>query len=198
MKILLILLLAIPSFVIAQAQTKSTMTEQEKKMMGVWSKLGEPGEHHKHIAQFAGKWNIAVKFRLDPAAPMQQSTGECEKNMVLGNRYLTEHCTSRTANSPEQFEGFGFLGYDNFKKQYVSYWFDNESTMVIPLYGKCDGKGKVFTLTGSYDDPVSGKTRQSRWIWTIIDQNKHALEMHDIDPDGKDNRNVEITYTRRL
>jgi hypothetical protein len=178
--------------------SQAEQTEQEKKMMAVWSKLAQPGEHHKHIAQFEGNWNISVKFRLDPAGPIQESTGSCEKKMVLGGRYLSEHCTSRRKNDPKTvFEGEGYLGHDNYKKNYVSVWIDNQSTMLTPLYGPCDGKGKIITVSGSYDDPISGKTRQSKWIWTVIDQNKHTLELHDIDPEGKDNRNVEITYTRK-
>jgi Protein of unknown function (DUF1579) len=193
MKLFVFTSLALLFFAVASAQ----QSEQDKKIRETWSKLAQPGEHHKHIAQFAGAWNIHVKFRLDPKAPMQESSGSCEKTMVLGNRYLSEHCSGRTKSDSKVFEGMGVLGYDNYKKNYISVWMDNESTMVTPLYGTCDGKGKVITVTGSYDDPVSGKTRQSRWIWTVVNQNKHTLELHDIDPEGKDNRNVEITYTRK-
>src|SRR5688500_4803021 len=88
-------------------------TEQEKKMMQVWSKLAVPGEHHKHISQFQGSWNVLLKFRMSPTGSMQESTGSCEKKLMLGGRYLSEHCTSRTKNSDKVSEGMGFLGYDN-------------------------------------------------------------------------------------
>ena len=188
----LILLLLIPAF------TDGQQTDQEKKMMEGWAKLAVPAEHHKHIAQFQGNWNVTLKSRIIATDTLEESSGSCEKKMVLGGRYLSEHCNTKTKSTPaKSSEGIGYLGYDNFKKSYISIWMSSDNTMVTPLYGTCDGTGKVITVTGNYADPVSGKERQARWTWTVIDQNRHALKIDNTDPEGKDNRSIEVTYTRK-
>lgn len=166
-------------------------------MMEAWTKLATPGEHHKHIAMFEGSWNVNVKFKTSSTGAFQESSGTCEKKMVLKGRYLSEHCNTKVKTSDQPSEGMGFLGYDNFKKSYVSIWMSTDSTIMTPLYGSCDGKGKVITVTGNFGDPVSGKERQWRWVWTVIDQNKHTLKIDTSDPEGKDNRSSELTYTRK-
>jgi hypothetical protein len=64
-------------------------------------------------------------------------------------------------------------------------------------YGTCDPDGKIITMTGEASDPMSGKTNQKwRTVLRIESKDKHVFEMYGPGPDGKEFKQMEITYTR--
>lgn len=194
--ICLAMILLLPIAVYSQ-QTGPQMSEETKKMMETWMKLGTPGEAHKSITALAGTYNVAARSKMDPESPFMENTATCEKESVLGGRYLSEHCSGPGSNGMPPFEGMGMLGYNNYTKQYEMFWFDNMSTMGWVLKGNADAAGKVITMKASYEDPVTKKMKTSRWVLTIIDANKHKLEIHDMDAKDKEFVSAEVNYTRK-
>jgi hypothetical protein len=95
------------------------------------------------------------------------------------------------------FEGMGMMGFNNYSKEYEFFWFDNMSTMAFALKGTSDAAGKVITMTGSYPDPITKKSKKVKWVWTIQDANHHKLELFDTDSKGKEFLTAEIDYTRK-
>ena len=161
-----------------------------------WMKYTVPGEHHKHIAALAGKWQTEVKMWMDPKADPQVSQGTADYQWIMGGRFLRQ--TVRGEFMGGVFEGEGLLGYDNFKKKYVSSWIDNMGTALFTSTGRCDESGKVFTMEGRMDDVMNGRANQkSRSVTRIVNKNKHTDEMYVTGADGKEFKMLEITYTRR-
>ena len=161
-----------------------------------WMKYTVPGEHHKHIAALAGKWKTEVKMWMDPTADPQVSQGTAEYQWIMGGRFLRQQFRGEAMGQP--FEGEGLLGYDNFKKKYVSSWIDNMGTALYTGTGRCDESGKVFTMEGRMDDVMNGRANQkSRSVTRIVNKNKHTDEMYVTGADGKEFKMLEITYTRR-
>jgi hypothetical protein len=161
--------------------------------MAAWMKLAAPGEFHEHLKPLAGKWTQVVRWRMAPEAPWEESKGVSTYTWVLGNRFLRQEVGGEMGGQP--FEGLGYLGYDNFKKKYVSVWMDNMGTMMMFGEGTCDAAGKVITTTGEYDDPMTGGKKKSKSVLRIGDD-KHVYEMYSYGPDGKEFLSLEITYTR--
>jgi len=63
--------------------------------------------------------------------------------------------------------------------------------------GRATDGGKVITLEGKYDCPVTGeKDKASKLIYRIISRDKHVFEMHDPSK-GDKSKTMEITYTRK-
>jgi hypothetical protein len=163
--------------------------------MAAWMKYANPGEHHEHLKPLAGTWDLAVKYRMAPDAPWQESQAEGQVRWILGGRYLEERITSEVEGQP--FEGLGIYGYDNYNKYYTSFWMDSMSTMTLSTTGRCDASGKEFTFTGTYNDAFTGKKATAKYIWRVINETKHTVESYEQADDGTEYKNMEIVYTRK-
>jgi Protein of unknown function (DUF1579) len=166
----------------------------EADMMAAMKKAAEPGEQHKVLKAFEGRWNGKMTCTNCFTGETETSDGTMNTSWILGNRYLRQEWKGTFAGEP--FEGVGYFGYDNTKKHYFSTWFDTMSTGVMVSTGKYDPATKKFTLSGTFPDPMSGKDTTVRQLVTIVDDNTHKMEMWGPGPDGKDAKMMEIVYTR--
>lgn len=166
-----------------------------------WEAHSTPGEHHKHMESWAGEWDLAVKHRMDPGAPWEESKSTSSAKMAMGGRYLIEKVKGAfdmgDGGPPAEFEGMALMGYDNSKQKYFSIWIDNFGTGMMEEWGTCDGAGKVLTTTGRVYDPMIGAERDSKSVSTVVDSDTRRLEMYTPGPDGTMFVNLEIIYTRR-
>jgi len=163
-------------------------------MMEAWAKNASPGPFHAYLKPLVGTWKTSSKFWMMEGAEPAASEGTAERHFILGGRYLQEHYNSTIMAAP--FQGFGIVGYDNAKKQYVSTWMDTMSTTIMVDRGSCDASGKVFTYHGEMDDPYTGLHKKYRTVLRVINNDKHVLEMFETAPGEKERRSMEITYTR--
>ena len=68
----------------------------EKNMeaiMEVYKKLAVPGPAHKQLASRAGSWSTRNRHWMEPDKPPMESTGACERKMIIEGRYLQEELT---------------------------------------------------------------------------------------------------------
>jgi hypothetical protein len=142
----------------------------------------------------AGTWNTVVMMWMEPGAEPQKSEGVSENRMVLDGRWLEQRFTGTFMGQP--FQGVGFTGYDNYRKQYLGMWMDTASTTAMMTTGRREADGKM-TFTGTMDDPMSGKAVQMKEVVTIVDADHHNFEMWMTDPEGKTSKTMEIRYSRK-
>ena len=180
---------------LAQNQTKKEMSAEEKAQMEAMMKAGTPGEAHQKLASMIGTWNVVVKMFPQPGAPAQESKGTAVNKWVLGGRWVQENFTGKFMNMP--FNGIGYTGYDNIKKQYTGTWMDSMSTATMSSLGTGDTSGNTYEFSSTMDDPMTGKTMPVKSTMRIVDDNQHVMEMWAPAPDGKMFKMMEITYTRR-
>ena len=183
-RIALVLALAVPLF---------AQSDQEKAMMAAWQKAMTPGDAHKKLDGMVGTWNTAVKSWMAPGAPPSESAGVSENRWILGNRYVEQRFKGTFMGMP--FEGVGYTGYDNVKKEYFGTWMDNMSTGMMVSTGQ--GDGKTFKFKGDMADPMTGKNSVIDEKITVVSDDQHVLEMWGAGPDGKNFKMMEITYTRK-
>jgi len=174
------------------------MTAEKKKSemdqaMEVYRKLGTPGTPHKEMARMAGSWATRAKSWMGPDSPPMEWTGSCEQKMLLGGRFLQQEFSGELMGSP--YSGIGFTGYDNHTKKYVSTWMDSMGTGIMVFEGTADAAGKTLTQTARYDDPVRGPM-QWRSVTKTVDDNTVVFEMYSTVTGGKEEKMMEITYTR--
>ncbi len=153
-----------------------------------------PNQHHKHLEPMAGTWNVKSKFWMFPGGEPQEAGGKSVKTMILGGRYLEEKYEGNAMGMP--FSGVGILGYDNMKKKFSSSWIDSLSTTMMIALGTADASGKTITFVSEDDDPFTGSRKKHRTVYTIINNDKHIMEMFEM-ADGKEFKNMEIVYTRK-
>ena len=178
---------------------ETTKRHQEGKMdtqamMDVYKKLGTPGAPHKVLASMVGSWSTKIKSWMEPNKPPMESTGTCEQKMILGGRFLQQEFTGDMMGS--MFTGIGVNGYDNHTRKYVSTWIDSMGTAILVFEGTASADGRTITQESHYDDPIKGPMKW-RSVTKIVDENTHVFEMYATYKKGKEEKMMEITYTRK-
>jgi hypothetical protein len=166
----------------AQAKAKA------KAEMDAYMKLAQPGEHHKHLGNLAGKWKTSGKM-MTPGQPPIEMGGTMEASWILGGRYLQELHTGSFMGQP--FEGRSLDGYDNITKEYFSTWVDTMGTGVMVFRGSCDDSCKVLTETAEGPDPMTGKVVKTKNVTTFVDPDTYRFEMYMVGA-GKDGQDTKI------
>ena len=182
-----------------QGGAAAAPTDAQAKMkadMETYMKLAQPGEHHKRLDSFAGKWKVTGKSWMDPGQPATEFTGTMESSWLLGGRYLLSVHKSVFFGMP--FEGRALDGYDNATHEYFSTWIDTMGTGVMVFRGTCDDPCKVLTETGEGFDPVAGKVMKSKEVTTFVDPDTYRFEMYMVGAaaDGKDVKVMELVGKR--
>lgn len=180
-------------------QDQPAMPDMEA-IMARWEAFMTPGEHHQHMTQWAGEWDLTIVMWQGPGGDPEQSKATSNARLIMGGRYLLEEVRGSFdmgGGEPTTFEGMALMGYDNHKNQYFSVWIDNMGTGLWEEWGTCDGEGKVLTTKGRSYDPMIGAERDSKSVATIVDADTRKLEMFMPGPDGRMFKNMEITYRRR-
>lgn len=172
---------------------KDAAQPADDPMMAAMLAAAQPGEAHKVLNAFEGEWKGTVTFWEPGSDAGQTSEGKMHSKWALGGRWLRQEWHGEFMGMP--FEGLGYWGYDNVKKQYVSTWMDSMSTGMMLSTGSYDAGTKTFTLTGSFTDPM-GAEQKAREIIKVVSADKHVFEMWGAGPDGKDFKMMEIVYTR--
>lgn len=177
------------------ASAEEAMSPEMTAMMKAWEEAGTPGTPHSHLGPLAGTFDVKVDSWMEMGAPVTSSTGRSENRMIFGGRYLEQRFTGTFMEQP--FEGVGYMGYDNVKKQYFSTWIDSMSTMMMTTTGKADAAGRILTFSGECADPATGKAQSIRSVVTVNGPNQHVFEMWGPDmKTGKEYKTMVITYTR--
>ena len=163
-------------------------------MQKAWEAYMTPGEPHKRMAAEEGKWNDELTFWMGPDASPEKATATEEVKMIMGGRYQVSTTTGEMMGMP--FEGRGTLAYDNATNEYISTWIDNMGTGLSVMRGKYDEASKSTTLTGTMVDPMTGKEKQMKQVYTIIDENTRKMEMFETAQGGGEYKNMEIVMKR--
>lgn len=166
-------------------------------MMKNWMAYMTPGDVHKMMASWDGKWDCEVTMWHAAGAPPELSKGTASNKMVMGGRYQVGSFTGNMMGQP--FEGISTLAYDNNKKVFISTWIDNMGTGMMKLEGPWDEASKSITLSGTCVDPSSGTGKEMavRETMRIIDDKTQIMEMFGPGNDGKEFKMMEIKYTRK-
>ena len=166
------------------------MEEMMKKM----AEMAAPGPAHKSLEPLVGEWNVQARFWMGGPEPTE-SKGTATKRWILGGRFLQEDFKGEFMAMP--FQGLGLTGYDKMKQKYVGVWIDSMGTAMATSEGSADVEGKVLTMSGTMDDPMTGeKNKPIKYVMRIAGQDKHVMEMHDLSL-GEKSKMGEITYTRK-
>lgn len=183
---------------IALAEDKSAAAKPDPKMEEMMKKAeaaGRPGGAHKALEPLVGEWNAEVKTWMTPDAPPMVSKATAKSRWIMEGRFVQEEFHGDFMGKP--FHGMSLMGYDNTKKKYSTVWVDDMSTTLFTSEGEAGEGGKVFTLEGKSDCPITGeKDKVMKQVFRIVSDDKHVFEMHE-PAKGKDSKTMEITYTRK-
>lgn len=160
----------------------------------VYRRLGTPGKQHALLARMEGSWTTRTRSWSSPGAAPEESAGVCEQKMILGGRFLQQECAGEMMGG--KFTGIGVTGFDNHTRKFVSTWIDSMGTALWVFEGPASPDGKSFEQRCSYDDPVKGQT-EFRSVSTLVDDNRMSFEMYGTVRGGREEKMMEMTYTRK-
>lgn len=188
----------------AQQSQPETQTEADAPIRRDFNEAMEqskPGEEHKRLHPFAGKFKVTSRSYMDTKQPKQEggksqtSTGTATNAWILDGRFVQMQV--ETTMNQQSFKGMGFIGYDKIRKEYVSIWMDNVGTGIARATGTYDeGKGQLVE-TGTFSCPVTGDTQKEfRAEWKIVDEDTITYTMYETGDDGQQTKTMEVEYER--
>ena len=164
--------------------------------MVAWIQAATPGDNHALLTRMAGSYTVETRFFAGPGAEAQVSQAMAEQTMVFGGRYLRQEFSGEMAGQP--FHGTGFIGYDNVRKKFFSFWVDTMSTAPLLHDGACSDKAcNTLVFRGEYVDPSTHKKKKNRTVTELTADGKLVFSLFDQDKKGKEFKSMELIYTRR-
>ena len=158
--------------------------------------IATPGQEHQWLDQLKGEWKANVTYWFMPDADPMPSSGTMTNSWALNDRFLQMDYKGSVMGQP--FEGFGHIGFDKVRKQYVGYWVDSMGTQMMNVStGSLSNDRKSLTLRRTALEPITGKEREVKEILTIKSANEHHWQMWGYAPDGTFFRMVEVVYKRK-
>lgn len=179
-----------PASTVSQGDPSAEMKEAMKKV----ARYTKPGENHKLLERFVGKWDTESRFFMgDQATPPEKGTFEF--SWLMPGRWLSGRGTGKFMG--QSIEQFHVLGYDNFKMSFVTTGVTNVDTAMVRLEGDMTHDGKALILYGTLDEYTTGEhDKMVKYVYRFVDADKIVLEVHDL-PIGETNTKVvEFTFTR--
>jgi hypothetical protein len=189
------------SGLIAWAAVQAQQSEDPKKaaanmaaMMEKAKRFTQPGDRHKALERFLGKWTMETRFFM-AGKPTEPEKGTAEFSWLMAGRWMKSEWKGSMMRTP--MEGFMILGYDNFKQSYVSTMISSLDTAMTHAEGDMDPSGNALLSYGTLDEYLTGEhDKMVKYVWRFPSKDKMVLEVHDL-PIGEQNTKVlEISYAR--
>jgi hypothetical protein len=176
----------------------AAMDPAKQAAMEAMQRLGSPSEGHAALAPLAGAWSYTAQWWMAPDEAPQAMTGTAVNTVIFGGRFLKQEVRGEPMGEGRPpFEGLGFTGYDNIRKEYQSVWFDNMMTGMMGGEGRFDAATRTLSGEGEFSCPMTGEThRWYRTAWRVVDQDHTTYESYSRTPEGREFRSMEIRYTR--
>ena len=173
----------IPLFIFTLVTTLSAQEAPE---------LEKPNEHHRHLKQMAGTWDVKSKFHMVSGQIIEMNGVEVAK-MQPGGFWLITDFSGKFMGEP--FHGHGVLGYEAHKKEYVGTWVDSIGSILIISMGTCSKNGKVTTMIGKSFNPMENREVTYKQVTEIKDANTKTFHMYDVQ--GKNEKLIMEQVCRR-
>jgi hypothetical protein len=154
--------------------------------------MPKPQAEHQKLAQSVGTWDAAIET-LGMDGKTHNTKGVSVKKMGPGGFWLIDDFQGEM--NGVQFTGHGALGYDPRQQLYVQSWI-SMTPMLMVFTGAFDRAGKVLTMTGE-SPGMDGTPIKVKNVTTWTSADSMTFELFVVMPDGKEWKNMTITYTRR-
>ncbi|MGY4395118.1 hypothetical protein ACVWZA_000279 [Sphingomonas sp. UYAg733] len=148
---------------------------------------------HQALADLAGSWKVKQSFWTTAETAPKVDAGTAYFSMVLNRRHLRQ--TLRIADGTN-FEGLGYIGYDNASGDYFSTWMDINFPGLVIARGQFDPASKAYVFRGIMTASTPGASAiPVREVMTIIDGNHFKYEYFEVH-DGNEALTVRLEYSR--
>ncbi len=160
------------------------------------AKYLQPQPEHAWLEQFLGEWDTTMRVTMMPGQPPMESKGKASARWLLEGRWLLLESEGSMMGMP--LETATILGYDAFKKKFVSSMCNSFDPFLLQAEGMRDRTGQVLHLWGPMDEYLTGeRDKPVRYTWRLPSPDRRVLEVHDLAIGETDTKVVEVEYARR-
>ncbi len=159
------------------------------------------GEFHKMLARSNGTWigEATMQFSSD-AAPVSGGRSLLINTMAMGGLYqVSEIKGNIEPGTGKPWTGLRITGYDEERKVFTRAMIgDGSSAGGVAMDGVWDEATKSITFPFKKTNPSTGKEREFKEVYRIIDEDTEVLEIYATDPKTmKEFKMLNVKWTRR-
>jgi len=156
-------------------------------------KLATPGPQHKLLTDMVGKFTQKIKFNMAPGQSME-GDGSGETKSIIGGRFIQINSVGKVMGM--ETEVMTIMGYDRRKNKYTLFSIDGMGTYSVSAEGDYDEGTKIMTLRGTEEDPGMKMKMDFKFVFDFSNDKFRKMDIIFINPDGSENRMVEVTNTK--
>ena len=169
-----------------------------------YKKIIQPSAKHKVLERFLGTWEQTTRFwMMGPQGPAAEAKGEVVNKWLVEGMWMSGESTGKKSGNPmlDAFvptKSFTIMGYDNYKKKFVTVHLQDKSTALSTGYGNLTRDGKTLISYGTIDEPLTGEhDKMVKYIHRFHDADHITLEIHDLAIGEENTKVVEMEFRRK-
>lgn len=133
---------------------------------------------HARLATLAGRWNVTQSMWASPGKAPQVDRGNAVVTPVLNGSRLRQELHIDAPDKP--FDGLGYFGYDNARREYYSTWMDINFPGMIVASGDFDAANARYTFRALVADGAKpGAQIPLREVLQVIDTDHFRYEYYE-------------------
>lgn len=155
--------------------------------------LASPNENHQRLeTDFGGAWTYNMTSTMDGMT--MTGTGSSSSRMILGGRFIMMEAEGTMMGM--NVKSMTIMGYDNAQQKYTLVGLDELGTYYITAAGTYDSAAKIYTLDGTYEEPVLKKVQDYRFVFDVSSPANPVLEVLFENEQGGWDEIMAMTYSR--
>ena len=155
--------------------------------------LASPNENHQRLeTDFGGAWTYSMTSTMDGMT--MTGTGSSSSRMILGGRFIMMEAEGTMMGM--NVKSITIMGYDNALEKYTMIGLDELGTYYITAAGDYDPVTKVYTLDGTYEEPVLKKIQDYRFTMDLSDAALPVVKVLFENEQGGWDEIMSMTYSR--
>ena len=166
--------------------------EAMMKGMQRWEECVTPGAMHKQLERFLGTWT--TEAHATGLSGPEGEKGTSEWAWLFEGRFIQQTWKADVMGVPSG--GQVTIGYDNFKRKFVTSDVNTFQTALLTSEGNFDAGGDTLITYGFTDSPITGECdRLAKYVWRFEGPDKFTFELHDPSA-GEQSKVLDVVYTR--
>lgn len=165
-----------------------------KTMMERAKQFTQPGPEHELLQRFVGEWRTEQRITM-MGAETKPEVGHSSCSVLMDRRWV--RCAGSGSMMGMPMQTFLILGYDRFKKSYVTASLGTMDTALLTSEGDLDPSGEALITYGTLDEYLTGEhDKMVKYVWRFLSDDEILMEIHDL-PIGETNTKVvEMRFLR--
>ena len=180
------------------------MPSPEEKMFEEDAKIIQPSAKHKVLERFLGTWEQTTHiWMMGPQGKATEVKGEVVNTWLVEDLWMIGESTGGKSGNPIidamlPTQSFTIMGYDNYKKKFVTVHVQDKSTAMVTGFGNLTRDGNTLISYGTIDQPLTGEhDKMVKYIYRFHDADHIVLEIHDLAIGEQNTKVVEMEFRRK-